>query len=116
MPMRAPLIRVATALVFVAATLQAQGQQQQAPPQPPPQDPKQQQQDPQRPPTFRSRINFIRVDVIVSDKDGKPVLDLKPEEFSVAEDGHAQKIEQFDVVKIDPLDQVQGPSNGEIRS
>ena len=54
--------------------------------------------------------------MIVSDKNGNPILDLKPEEFSVSEDGKAQKIEQFSVVKIDPLDQIEGPSNGPIRT
>ena len=43
----------------------------------------------------------MRVDVIVTDKSGKPVLDLTPEEFSLAEDGKPQKIDAFDVVKID---------------
>src|SRR5687767_15573145 len=96
MLMRAPLIPLLTALVLVAS-LQAQDPQQ-------------------RPPTFKTGINFVRVDVIVSDKDGNPILDLKPEEFRVSEDGRAQKIEQFEVVKIDPLAQVEGPSNGEIRT
>ena len=86
--------------------------QQQAPPAQPPA-----QQDPQdQRPTFKSGINFVRVDVIVSDKDGNPVLDLKPEDFEIEEDGQRQKIEQFEVIKIDPLDQIQGPTNGEIRS
>jgi VWFA-related protein len=43
----------------------------------------------------------VRVDVIVTDKKGEPVLDLKPEDFTVAEDGKPQTIEAFDVVKID---------------
>ncbi|HJR58875.1 MAG TPA: VWA domain-containing protein, partial [Vicinamibacterales bacterium] len=94
--MRAPLIPLVTALAVVAS-LQAQDPQQ-------------------RPPTFKTGINFVRVDVIVSDKDGNPILDLKPEEFRVSEDGQAQKIEQFEVVKIDPLAQVDGPSNPEIRT
>ena len=86
--------------------------QQQAPPAQPPV-----QQDPQdQRPIFRAGINFVRVDVIVSDKDGNPVLDLKPEDFEIEEDGQQQKIEQFEVIKIDPLDQIQGPTNSEIRS
>jgi VWFA-related protein len=126
--MRAPVIRFVSALGIVAASLQTphaqpsavssdapmQSGQSQTPPQPPagqPQNP----QDPQRP-IFKSGINFVRVDVIVSDKDGNPILDLKPEEFSVFEDGRQQKVEQFDIVKIDPLSQVEGPTNGEIRS
>ena len=32
---------------------------------------------------------------------GKPVLDLKPEDFEVTEDNKPQKVEQFTVVKID---------------
>ena len=121
MLMRAPVIRLVSALAIVAGSWQTpsaqraasavQGQQQPPPPPPPA------QQDPQqRPPTFKSGINFVRVDVIVSDKDGNPVMDLKPEEFSVSEDGAAQKVEQFEIVKIDALSQVEGPTNGEIRS
>lgn len=103
--MRASLNRLLAVACLLVAGLQAPAAQQ-----PPPQDP------PQRPPTFKAGINFVRVDVIVSDKDGNPVLDLKPEEFTVSEDGRRQTIEQFEVVKIDPLDQVEGPSIGEIRS
>ena len=48
----------------------------------------------------------MRVDVIISDKQGAPVLDMKPDEFSLAEDGKPQKIESFSVVKIDPTTQI----------
>ncbi len=121
MLMRAPLIRLVATVGLAAASLQTPARAQQQPPpatpppaqQPPAQPPA---QDPQKPPTFKTGINFVRVDVIVSDKNGNPILDLKPEEFSVSEDNKPQKIEQFEVVKIDPLDQVQGPTNGEIRS
>jgi VWFA-related protein len=118
--MRAPVVRLVCALGIVAAALQTphatgQGQPPSQPPAQPPAGQQQAPQDPQRP-IFKSGINFVRVDVIVSDKDGNPILDLKPEEFSVFEDGRQQKVEQFDVVKIDPLAQVDGPSNGEIRT
>ena len=52
---------------------------------------------------IRTGINFVRVDVIVTDKEGKPVLDLKPDDFAVAEDGKPQKVDTFSVVKIDAL-------------
>lgn len=52
-------------------------------------------------PTFRAGINFVRVDVIVSDKTGKPVVDLTPEDFTVTEDGKPQTIESFKLVKVD---------------
>ena len=51
-----------------------QGQPQQQPPPPPPAE----QPPPAQPqPTFKTGINFVRVDVIVSDKSGNPVYDLK---------------------------------------
>src|SRR5919106_1025571 len=119
MLMRVMVIR-AVLITLLAVALQ--GQQPQNPPpqnppaqQPPAQQPPAEQKPPatqadaQRQPTFKTAINFVRVDVIVSDGKGNPVLDLKPEEFTVYEDGKLQKVETFTVVKIDPLDQVEGP-------
>src|SRR2546423_6259288 len=40
--------------------------------------------------------NLVNLDVIVKDKKGKPVTDLKAEDFTVIEDGVPQKIEFFD--------------------
>jgi VWFA-related protein len=56
------------------------------------------------------------VDVIVSDGKGQPVLDLKPEDFSVTEDGKPQKVEQFSVVRIDNATQVEDRPLSPIRS
>ena len=77
---------------------QQQQQQQQPPPQPPPAatpDP------PQPPPIFRAGINYVRVDVIVSDKQGNPVGDMQQSDFEVAEDGQPQKIDTFKLIKLD---------------
>ena len=52
-------------------------------------------------PIFRTGIDFVRVDVIVSDKNGNPVADLKPEDFEVVEQGRPQKIETFKLVSLD---------------
>jgi VWFA-related protein len=52
-------------------------------------------------PLFRTGINFVRVDVIVSDKNGNPVGDLKPEDFEVVEQGRPQSIETFKLVSLD---------------
>ena len=59
-----------------------------------------------RRPTRSSRssatgINFVRVDVIVTDRQGNPVADLKQTDFEVLEDGKPQAIETFRLVKID---------------
>jgi VWFA-related protein len=83
---------------LVVATLVAQGgQQQPAPAQPPP--PTEQPADEQ--PVFRAGINFVRVDVIVTDKQGNPVVDLKQEDFEILEDNKRQAVETFRLVKID---------------
>jgi VWFA-related protein len=56
-------------------------------------------------PVFRAGINTVRVDVIVTDRQGNPVTDLKLEDFDIQEDGKTQKPETFRLVKIDPLTQ-----------
>src|SRR5438874_8040293 len=40
--------------------------------------------------------NLVSLDVIVKDKKGKAITDLKPEDFTVYENGVPQKIEFFD--------------------
>jgi VWFA-related protein len=52
-------------------------------------------------PVFRTGINFIRVDAIVSDRQGNPVDDLKLEDFEISEDGKPQKPETLRLVKVD---------------
>jgi VWFA-related protein len=43
-------------------------------------------------PTVRTATAGVLIDVTVLDKDGRPVTDLKAEDFEVSEDGKAQKI------------------------
>jgi VWFA-related protein len=54
-----------------------------------------------QPPIFQTGINFVRVDVIASDKAGRPVADLKQDDFQVTEDNKPQKIESFRLVTLD---------------
>lgn len=42
------------------------------------------------------KSNLVNIDVIVKDKKGKYISDLKPEDFTIVENGVAQKIEFFD--------------------
>ena len=51
-------------------------------------------------PIFRTDINFVRVDVIVSDRQGNPVHDLKQEDFEVTEDGKPQAIQTFKLINV----------------
>jgi VWFA-related protein len=58
------------------------------------------EQEPPAPqPTFRIEANFVRVDVYPT-IGGKPVRDLRPEDFEILEDGRPQQIETFEHVEI----------------
>ena len=57
------------------------------------------QDTPQQTPTFRSRIDSVSVDVIVTDRQGNPVTDLTPEDFEIRERGRPQAIETFKLVR-----------------
>jgi len=84
-------------------TQPAQQGQQPAGQQPPAQQPPAQPPPPgdQQQPVFRTGINFVRVDVIITDKSGNQIADLKETDFDVTEDGKPQKIETFKLVKLD---------------
>ena len=43
----------------------------------------------------RITTNLIQVDAVITDKNGKVVGDLKPEELEIFQDGKAQKITNF---------------------
>jgi len=75
------------------ATPSAQPQQQAQPQSPQPAQ--------TQPPLFKAGINFVRVDVIITDKNGNAINDLQPGDFEVVEDGKPQKIETFKLVKLD---------------
>ena len=47
--------------------------------------------------TFRSTVRRVPIDVVVQDKDGKPVPGLKQSDFVVQEDGKEQRVLSFDV-------------------
>jgi VWFA-related protein len=53
------------------------------------------QQQPPQTPTFRAGITLVPFDVRALDRDGKPVTDLDESEFTILEDGVAQKILHF---------------------
>jgi VWFA-related protein len=114
MRVHARLFAVSALVAALSASAPAQ-QPQQPPPPPPAGQPPAQPPAGQRPPVIRSGINFVSVDVIVTDrKSGEVVLDMKQEEFEVREDKKPQKVDTFDVVKIDALVGATNPK--EIRS
>ena len=56
---------------------------------------------PQAPPRFRSSVDLVLVDVIVRDRNGAPVRDLKADDFELFEDGVRQQILSFAREEID---------------
>ena len=96
-----------TSVLLVALALSGAAQQQESAP-PPPQ--------PGQDPTFRAGINYVAVDVIVTDRKESPILDLRKEDFEVFEDGRPQPIEQFRLIKIDNVPRADDPAPRRIRS
>jgi len=62
---------------------------------PPPQPSPQEIQKPESEDVVRITTNLVQVDAVVTDKNGKVVTDLKPEELRILEDGRQQKITNF---------------------
>src|SRR5437867_3704951 len=84
-------------IIFLIAQMAAGAFAQQPTPTPPPVP----QQVPQRiepEDVVRITTNLVQVDAVVTDKNGKPVTDLKPEEIEIFEDGRKQKITHYSYV------------------
>ena len=58
------------------------------------------QQAPPAPGVIRINVNLVQVDAVVTDSDGRPVTNLKPEDFEVLQDGKVQKITNFEFVRV----------------
>ena len=77
---------MAVCIVPVAVALAAQ-----SPPEPP-----------EPPARFGAAATAVIVDIVVRDRDGKPVTDLTDDDFELFEDGVRQKVEAFTVVGARP--------------
>jgi len=68
-----------------------------------------QEPPPQTDYTFRASTELVLVNVSVRDKSGKFIKSLKPEDFTVLEDGKPQRVVSFDIENTDALPPAQGP-------
>lgn len=100
---------------IACATLGTSARQQPATPAPAPVQPAQPSAPPDQQPVFRAGIDTVRVDVIVTDRQGNPVTDLKLEDFQIEEDGKPQKADTFRLVRVDTTTQP-GDTQRSIRS
>jgi VWFA-related protein len=57
----------------------------------------------QQPPTFRTGVVVVPVDVRVLDRNGRPVTDLVKEDFTILEDGAPQEIRHFSARGLVPM-------------
>jgi VWFA-related protein len=59
-----------------------------------------------QPPAFRTGIDFVRVDALVTDSKGNAVKDLTQADFEVMEDGKPVKLETFRLIEVsgNPVD------------
>lgn len=101
----AGMIAATAAAAGVCVTVSAQAAAGAQQPAPAAAQPAQPQSSPDQQPVFRAGINTVRVDVIVTDKQGNPVNDLKLEDFQIEEDGKPQKPETFRLVRVDTTTQ-----------
>ena len=67
-------------------------------------------QKPQDDDVVRIKSNLVNIDVIVKDKKGKYISDLKAEDFTISENGQPQKIEFFDA----PLSRTETPNTANV--
>ncbi len=86
-------LRLVAFIVLLAGTALTAGQ-------PPAQEP--------QPPTFKVQVDYVEVDIVVTDKQGKHIRDLKKEDFQVLEDGKSQTISAFTMVDI-PVERFDRP-------
>ena len=100
---RSPSIfRLGLFVVLALTSLSAhQPPAQQPASQPPSQTPPPKPSPEDQPPRFRTEANYVRVDVYPT-KDGKPVEDLRIEDFELLENGVKQQVQAFEHVVISP--------------
>lgn len=84
-------IRLVLCAALATAASFAQQNAQSAAPQPP----QKSQPAQEHLPTFKVTTRLVVVDVVATDRKGHPITDLKPEDFSLTEEGAAQKIRVF---------------------
>jgi len=88
-------MKIAAVLSVLAGAALLAGQDQQPPVQGPT-------------PTFKSQVEYVEVDALVTDQQGNFVRSLTKDDFQILEDGKPQTISNFSLVDI-PIEQLQRP-------
>jgi VWFA-related protein len=56
----------------------------------------------QQPPVFRSGVEYVPLDVVVTDEHNQPLVNLTKDDFAVTENGRSQRIATFTFVSVPP--------------
>src|SRR5687768_14598136 len=56
----------------------------------------------QQPPVFRTGTTAVLLDIVVRDKRGRPIRDLRPDEITVLEDGAPRDVKSFRLIEGAP--------------
>src|SRR5918992_5951298 len=88
-------IRVPLAILLITQLLAGGFAQQLTPTPAPSRSAQERPQPPEADDVVRITTNLVQVDAVITDKDGKLVTDLKPEEVEIYEDGREQEITNF---------------------
>ena len=91
------IVAVLVIAAFSLASLPLSAQQQSVPP--PPQSPASGNVA-----LLHTASNFVRIDVEVNDRSGKPITGLKPSQFSLTDNGKPQKITNFSYADIEKIE------------
>ncbi len=91
------IVAVLVIAAFSLASLPLSAQQQSVPP--PPQSPASGNVA-----LLHTASNFVRIDVEVNDRSGKPITGLKPSQFSLTDNGKPQKITNFSYADIEKVE------------
>ena len=59
----------------------------------------------QEAPVFRTTTQLVEIDTVATDSHGKPITDLKAEDFKLFEDGKERHLSHFSFEQIAPLDE-----------
>jgi VWFA-related protein len=105
------ILRICLALVLALALPPGNFAQNPAQPQPPP-PPPQVSTNPRS--TIRSAVELVQVDVEVTGKDGKPIKDLRQDQFTVTEDGHEQKVSTFEYNDVEKIEKAEAPDSAPV--
>src|SRR5687768_3409337 len=52
------------------------------------------------PPRIGTEVEYVNVDAVVLDKQGRPIMDLTAADFTVLEDGVKQEIANFEAIEL----------------